>query len=188
MLLEDLKQKTRQHHQRLEALNGLPTTQSEYVELLETFHGFVVPWEKQLASRLPVDDPVRAGRDKSAWLEADLEHFDYSPESRSALPTCPDLPSTTTRAEILGACYVLEGSTLGGQFISRHLESNLGLSDGRGYRYFRSYGPEVRAKWQAFQGELLRHAARDHDAIVAAAQDTFEKLATWFAMCRARTA
>ncbi len=92
-----------------------------------------------------------------------------------------ELPSISSRPEILGAAYVLEGSTLGGQIIARHLEETLGLRDGCGYRYFRSYGPDVGAQWKAFRAELLRASSATNDpVIVRAARETFEILHRWF--------
>lgn len=181
MLLEDLKVQTRLQHTNLEQLNGLPANRADYVAQLERFYGFVAPWERRLAECLPADDILRDGRGKTGWLEADLSHFDRDAEQRAALPSCGDLPETGSRAAILGACYVLEGSTLGGQFIARHLQEKLGVVAGEGDRYFRSYGAEVGMRWQAFRGELMRHSSPENDAaIVASARDTFDKLGAWF--------
>lgn len=189
MLLDELKQQTRPQHARLEALNGMPATREQYVALLESFHGFVAPWETHLAQQVSREDPLRAGREKSSWLAADLAFFGYSDADRAALPVCTCLPTTGSRAQLLGACYVLEGSTLGGQFIARHLEQTLGLSDGKGYRYFRGYGPETGAKWQAFRQELVRHSSPETDPVIAhAARATFDHLADWFASRRAAVA
>lgn len=185
MILDSLKEQTRQQHAQLEQLNALPLDVPSYVTLLENFHGFIVPWEERLAGTIPADDPLRLGREKSSWLAADLAHFGCTAVDRSELPRCVDLPSVASRAELVGACYVIEGSTLGGQFITRHLEAALGLANGAGCRYFRSYGAEVGAKWQAFRQEILRHSSPANDPlIVRAAQETFEKLAAWFAARR----
>lgn len=182
MLLERLKQHTHAQHSALEKLNGLPATFADYVAQLESFHGFVAPWEERLATALPDDDPIRVGRAKTAWLEADLAHFGHSRTAIAALPRCTELPSIASRNHTLGAAYVLEGSTLGGQFISRHLAQVLQLAPGAGDRYFRSYGAQVGPMWQAFRQELLRGSSADADSvIVAAAQDTFAKLHAWFA-------
>ena len=55
----------------------------------------------------------------------------------------------------MGRLYVLEGSTLGGAFIDRHLATVPELS-GLRLRAFSPYGPETGAMWQGF-----RRAARD---------------------------
>lgn len=183
MLLDDLKNQTRQQHTQLEELNGMPATMPDYLAQLQAFYGFVAPWEQNLRSVLAENDPIRLGREKTAWLEADLRTFGFSTQQIHDLPRCTHLPSTESRAAILGAAYVLEGSTLGGQFISRHLEKTLGVGRNGGARFFQSYGSEVGLRWQEFRQELMQSSSPETDAqILNAAQDTFSKLHAWFAL------
>lgn len=182
MVLENLKSQTRSQHAALERLNPLPGDRAEYVAMLKRFYGFVEPWEKRLADAVPADDALRAGRSKTAWLEDDLERMGVDATARSGLPRCERLPASGSRAALLGACYVFEGSTLGGQFITQHLRERVGVTPGEGDRYFNSYGREVGAKWQAFREELLRHSSVENDAeMIRAAGETFDRLAEWFA-------
>lgn len=181
MLTDLLKEQTRAQHEQLERVAPLPASRAGYVTRLAAFFGFVAPWERALAAALPPGDPIRAGRAKTAWLEEDLEFFGIDAAQRTRLPRVAELPSLASRPQILGAAYVLEGSTLGGQIILRHLESTLGLVDGRGCAFFRSYGAQVGTQWQAFRAELLRASSPAHDpVIVAAARDTFTLLHRWF--------
>ena len=181
MLTDLLRDETRAQHTQLEAVNPLPRSKAEYVEQLKKFFGYVEPWERALSQVLPADDPIRAGREKTPWLEDDLDFFDIERAQREQLPRVSELPSLSSRAEILGAVYVLEGSTLGGQIIARHLEEALGLRDGRGYRYFLSYGSRVSAQWKTFRAELLRASSATNDPIILkAARGTFEILHRWF--------
>ncbi len=183
MLLERLKSETRAQHARLEAVVGLPMDRAAHLALITGLYGFVAAWEERLAALVPADDPLRAGREKTAWLEADLASFGLDAEARARLPRCAAdaLPAAATRADLLGVCYVLEGSTLGGQFIARHLRERLGVTNGEGARYFLSYGPEVGARWREFGVELERCPSPEkHAAVVGAAAETFEKLAAWF--------
>jgi len=80
----------------------------------------------------------------------------------------------------LGRLYVLEGSTLGGTFIDRHLSGVPGLAGVR-LGAFSPYGPETGAMWAGFRRATRDHVAAggDPDRIVAAAQETFAALATW---------
>lgn len=186
MLLDRLRQHTRAHHERIEQLNGLPETLADYLAQHETFYGFIAPWEELVASVLPADDPVRRGREKTAWLESDLAYFGHDAATLADLPRCALLPSARSRAEILGAAYVLEGATLGGQIVARDAGKRFGLSGGRGCRYFESYGREVGAQWQAFRAELLRHSSAANDALILeAATNTFDCLHAWFAARKA---
>lgn len=181
MLTEALREETSAQHAQMEAANPLPRTEADYLRQLKNFFGFVEPWERAVAQVLPPDDPIRAGRGKMDWLERDLEFFGIDRAQREKLPRVTELPSLSSRPEILGAAYVLEGSTLGGQIISRHLEETLGLRDGCGYRYFSSYGPDVGAQWKAFRAELLKASSATNDpVIVRSARSTFEILHRWF--------
>jgi heme oxygenase len=181
MLTEVLREQTGAQHAHVEAANPLPRTEADYIRQLKKFFGFVEPWERALAQALPAEDPIRAGRGKTSWLEHDLEFFRINRAQREQLPRVAELPSFSSRSEILGVAYVLEGSTLGGQIIARHLEEVLGLRDGCGYRYFRSYGLNVGAQWKAFRDELLRASSATNDPlIVRSARDTFEILHRWF--------
>jgi heme oxygenase len=79
----------------------------------------------------------------------------------------------------LGSLYVMEGSTLGGQVISRILDRSPDLI-GR-VRYFDPYGPRTGAMWRAFRAGLRGRVAAgaDRRSIVAAAVQTFELLEDW---------
>ena len=72
-----------------------------------------------------------------------------------------DIPTIDieTRAEAFGACYVLEGSTLGGRMISRLVQRDGALSLGTGF--LDPYGPETGPMWRSFLHVLEREAAGD---------------------------
>ncbi|TFV65628.1 heme oxygenase [Blastococcus sp. CT_GayMR20] len=127
------------------------------------------------------------------WSPADAAAVDWPRRRRAGLfatdlqvlggeaaEGAPDLAPVNGTDEALGRLYVLEGSTLGGVFIDRHLA---GLPEFAGVRLrcFSPYGSETGAMWHAF-----RRAARDRvaaggdaDAMVASARDTFGALAHW---------
>lgn len=179
-LLERLRTETRPQHEQMEATFHLPATREDHRHWTATFLGFVEPLEKQASALLGADHPAIAGRTKTGWLHEDLRTLGLSDAEIAALPRCTALPDLDTEARVLGALYVFEGATLGGQLISRHLEENLGLRDGVGYRYYRSYGAEVGRRWQGFRDLLLKQSvAGNDDAIVAAAISTFERLQAW---------
>ena len=109
---------------------------------------------------------------------ADLLAFGVEP---SGLPLCLERPRPRTRAEAFGVLYVVEGATLGGQVLSRHLEETLGLGSANGARFFHGYGSRTGAMWQAFRKALLAcpFARGEEDAMVRAAIDTFRALREW---------
>lgn len=179
-LLERLRAETRPQHEEMEATFALPATRDEHRRWLAMFLGFVEPLERQAAAALGPGHRFTSGRAKAGWLREDLRALGLDETEIAALPRCTDLPALDTEARLLGALYVFEGATLGGQLISRHLEEKLGLRGGAGYRYYCSYGPDTGRRWQEFRGLLLaQSAAGDDDAIVAAATETFEGLRAW---------
>ena len=72
-------------------------------------------------------------------------------------------------AEGIGCLYVLEGSTLGGQFILRALQERLGLSPDREARFFASYGKHVGSMWKSF-GSFAEQYAATHPADLSITQ------------------
>ena len=182
-LLYHLKTATTVAHESLERELDLlrpSLTLAEYVELLECFYGFWSPWEALAGRILSPDffDPRR----KVALLEQDLRRFGRNPQAvLRALPK-PELPVLRTRDAALGSMYVIEGSTLGGQLLSRHFEKAFGFSNGEGDSFFRSYGPETGRMWRQF-GETLKSVSspEGEQQAVSAANDTFIRLREWFA-------
>ena len=181
-LLARLRAETRLHHLRLEHdLHALreDVTPEGHRELVRRLYGFYRPWEAQAVPVLEAGHPgVTSGRAKIPLLIHDLHDLGDSPDAVARLPLCARLPPLVTLPLALGSMYVLEGATLGGQVVSRHLARALGT--GSGLRFFASYGPEVGAMWRGFGDVLASHAGRDaDDAMVHSAQTTFLRLHEW---------
>ena len=191
VLLAALRDETAHLHEALESALGLTDphlTCEHYAAVLSGFGQVVGPLEACIAQRLPPRlEPFFTRRRKAhclrndlAWLHAarpgsaaQTVRIDANPAG--ALGAAPEhLPAIRTAAEAFGAMYVLEGATLGGRIITRHLERRLGLSDGRGYSYFCAYGTEVGAMWQQFRVTLdVEVAPADHRSTIEAALHTF---------------
>ena len=181
MLLEDLKERTRTHHERLERdlaieekIQDLPT----YCELLQRWYGWYAPFERMAASEANgALQSLLAQRWKAPLLEQDLSSLCHS---RTAEIPLASVRTPREMAEWIGTLYVLEGSTLGGQVISRMIEQKLGLRDGKGYSFFRSYGDQVGSRWREFRA-FAQHALppAETDRAVAAADQTFQALHQW---------
>ena len=183
MILQDLRTRTRPHHDRLEAavdILGRCRQPAQYRRLLEQFYGFYAPVEEALAQC-----PLPAGleferRRKTPLLSRDLCVLAPPNFPFLELPLCRALPPLGRLPEALGCLYVLEGATLGGQVISRHL-ATLGLGPATGAAFFSSYGPDVGRLWQSFGRELtatVTHLFAQETAIVSAC-DTFDALERW---------
>ena len=111
---------------------------------------------------------------------ADLFAADLAALGAPAADDGPHLPVPVDTDEAMGRLYVLEGATLGGAVIDRHLATVAGLA-GLGLRAFSPYGPETGAMWHAFRRAARDRVAAGGDAatMVTAARQTFGALATW---------
>jgi heme oxygenase len=158
----------------------------DYRGHLERLHGLWAPLEAELARLLPVLPPeLRASeRWKLPLLVKDLEALGHDAASLALLPRAMGLPRLAGLPEALGCFYVLEGSTLGGQLILRHLQRHFAGVSAGGFAFFRAYGDQVGPMWRAF-GEVVSRASvgaasEDFDArVVRSAQDTFDAFETW---------
>lgn len=187
-LLEQLRDRTRPAHEATERLLGLldPAWSADrYRALLRRFFGYYDPLEARIAvaadwPALGFDWPRRR---KTPLLERDLLASGDSPDTVAVLPRCSHLPAVGGLPQALGCLYVLEGSTLGGRLIVRHLKGVPELAGMEAFAFFSSYGDQVGPMWRAFGEFLTTHAGgaggADGEAVIAAACDTFATLGTW---------
>lgn len=153
-------------------------TRAGYRDLLARLHGFHATWEDAIGAQLS-DEPFLAPRRRLALLAADLDHLGLAPEAVAALPQ-PETVRLDGPAAATGALYVLEGSTLGGQLIGRHIAGLHGLSE-TGLTYYRAHGPRTGAMWSAFRTRL-EDFSDDPDAeasLTEAAVATFAAMRDW---------
>ena len=149
-------------------------------DVLTRLHGFWAAAEAGLddwARRFPADAAaVRWPDRRRAALFAD----DLQALGAAGADATPALPPPAGTDAALGRLYVLEGSTLGGTFIDRHLAGLPGLADVR-LRAFSPYGPETGAMWHAFRTVTRDRVAAGGDpaAMVGSARATFSSLAAW---------
>lgn len=164
----------------MESLFPLPPTKEDHTRTLRIFLGFLEPLEQRISRLLTPSHALFQGREKTGWLKEDLRSLGRSDAEIAAVPRCPSVPEVDNLARTIGALYVFEGATLGGQLIARHLETRLGFCDGAGYRYFRSYGPAVGRRWQEFRAWVAANSPpEDAEDTVAAARETFARLGDW---------
>jgi heme oxygenase len=191
-LFARLKETTAETHRAVEDVTRLgdPSMRRErYQRLVERFYGFLVVWDPAAAAVVPAEHRAFFDeRRKIAKLESDLAALGLTEAEIAGLPRAGDEARPKTFAEVLGGMYVFEGATLGGQYIARNVEKNLGMSEGRGYSFFRSYGDDVGRMWKAFKETVDEMApAAMHDEIVAAANRTFEAFHGWLKRSDARS-
>jgi heme oxygenase (biliverdin-IX-beta and delta-forming) len=186
-VLTGLRTATAVAHEQVESTLGLmdPGLRCErLVEVLGRLHAFWTAAEAGLdawAAREPVDaGTVGWARRRRAHLFAgDLRALGAAP---LAVPG-PALPPVADTDQALGRLYVLEGSTLGGTVISRHLAALPTLGPDVRLRAFSPYGTDTGAMWHAYRRVARERVAAGGDAgsVVAAARGTFAALAAWCA-------
>jgi heme oxygenase len=113
----------------------------DYANALAALHGVYAAVEKNIVDFL-ADQPDLfdyQSRLKIPALEEDLKSLAKVPFiSKIAFP----IPKNV--AELVGMIYVLEGSTMGGQFLARKIGDNFPI------RFFSGYSANTAQKWQEF--------------------------------------
>jgi heme oxygenase (biliverdin-IX-beta and delta-forming) len=181
-LLQRLKVETARAHDRIEEafdLEAVTRSISAYRDLLGRLYGFHAVWEPLVELAL-ADPEFSRKRQKVQFLRTDLRDLGMNGDGIARLALCDPTVAMRTPAEAWGSMYVVEGSTLGGVIIARHIEHRLGLNRHSGCHYFRCYGTDVRPMWTSFGAKLLaRCGPGEEEAVVAAACRTFETLHYW---------
>lgn len=185
-ILKHLRQETSERHAGLE--QSMPVmdprlSRGDYRALLEGFFGYYAPLEARLSAS-PVWAELTfdfAARRKVPRLEQDLVALGLTAKELTRLPRCAELPELDTLPQVLGCLYVIEGATLGGQVITRHLLTTHGITPETGGAFFAGYGAATGPQWQAF-GTMITAAAErlgGENEIIASANRTFETLDRW---------
>lgn len=187
MILKQLKESTAEMHEQLESLVSVldeSGTIDSYKVLIARF--FVL--YRAIEGALPAEELRAKGYDLSVRaklpsLEKDISALGI--ESSEDLAGIAEPLSIDIRSldRAFGAAYVLEGATLGGQVISRHLDAALGIGPANGGAFFNSYGKEVGPMWKEFGAAItaFAEAGADNAAIIEGAKDTFELFIRCFA-------
>ena len=186
-VLTELRTATAVEHEQVETTLGLMDHQlgrDRLVAVLARLHAFWTAAEAGLdawAHRWPADaETVAWSRRRRAHLfAADLRALGGEADAAAL----PELPAVEDTDQALGRLYVLEGSTLGGTVISRHLATLPALGPGVRLGAFSPYGSETGAMWHAFRRVTRDRVAAGGDAgrVVGAARATFSALAAWCA-------
>ncbi|GAB3846039.1 biliverdin-producing heme oxygenase [Hymenobacter terrigena] len=181
-ILPQLRLETKPFHDAVEQNpfnQGLSTgtvTAADTAQFLAKMYGFLEPYEAQLHAHAAAFGPAWQldQRYRAPLILEDLARLGHD----AAPPLYPELPPLTSRAQLLGAMYVFEGSTLGGQVIARQLaKAGIGA-----HAFFTGRAERTGPLWKAFCQQLTEAAETGDDApaaIVASAVHTFQALSAW---------
>lgn len=146
-------------------------TLSHYKVLLARSYEFFRGYEQALQEWTHLDIPHLPERlARSTLIRRDLEELAVEVSRRLVAIRAP-----ASEAEVLGAMYVMEGSSLGGQVICRHLSESLQLP-AAALNYYNGYGAQTGKYWQEFKQHLDRaggDSAAFTQTCVKRAQETF---------------
>jgi heme oxygenase (biliverdin-IX-beta and delta-forming) len=183
MLSQNLKKETIFNHQQLEKklVSKMREMQNvdDYTSLLQVFYSYFGGVETLVNSHIDIKQlPDYAQRRKTQQLVSDLTALDAN------VPLAADaeyLPIITNNAQALGAMYVMEGSTLGGQIIKKMIHKQLGIEADGAISFFNGYGDHTVKMWDTFKDVLDRTETQEtKDIIIATANETFQKFSEWF--------
>ncbi len=180
-LIDHLRSATRAAHMELETTLQLlepPLSCLRFARALTGFQSFHRVWEPKVEALLGEPDML-VPRRKLALIAADLDALGHAGNE----PISFDLDFLDGAAQAWGSLYVLEGSTLGGQVISRSLKAT-DWAPPNGLAYFNPYGRRIGAMWTQFRTALeARAPGLDPRAVVDGACATFRSLKDGLVAC-----
>ena len=182
MLTDRLKEATKVNHQLLERklVGKMKAIRSvdDYSSLLAIFYQYFGGLEKLIAGQLDQSlIPDYNTRRKSAALTSDLIDLGAMIPSTA---TTSELPAIKNHRQALGALYVIEGSTLGGQIISNMIKKQLPSIAGHGLTFFDGYGENTADMWERFKLFIDKEGNLDGDQVIDSANETFLKFSDYF--------
>ncbi len=183
MLHEILKQATQKQHDDLEQLMFVDKIMAgtlsvdEYRQIFITNYITHAQLENQLLNGLSEDlktDLQANNRHKLSALKKDLEELNI--DFTGINSDKKDAVITKNNAAVLGAMYVLEGATLGGNVIVKKLKLNHNLQKlNLNFYYYQVYGSDLVTNWKQFCQVLnTKIAVSDYETSIQSALKTFD--------------
>lgn len=191
MDVRKLREQTRREHEATESALPLMDpglTMEAYKSVLCALLPIIDGWERWIGRQAPESvGPLLAKRRRSDLLRQDLRFFGVEAGEAVAGREVVDWAAVVSgggakeqvsaeefEAGVMGAFYVMEGSTLGGRFIARQVEAAFGLEPGRGDAYFQGHGEATGALWRETTAAIAAVPEAQSDRVIAAARRAFE--------------
>lgn len=185
-ILSKLRTHTSTLHSALEqtplsaALLDEQVSQENYIAYLQKMREIVAFYENNVFPSLSNTLPDVNKREKLRLIDKDLAYLSVpSADIMSFESSVSQNPST---AYALGCMYVMEGSTLGGKVILKHISETLGIVADQGGSYFAGYGDKTGYYWKTFLHILQEYSTKHNtdDEIITGAKDTFTSIKYYF--------
>ena len=176
-----LKKETADMHKRLEnhplsrALMHPQLSTQDYVIYLKKMGSVMSFCEMNIFPAVQHIVPDLHERKKTQLIKDDLEYFsaekepatnNYEPFNKTSLPFA------------LGYLYVIEGSTLGGRIILKHIQTRLDIDGERGGSFFAGYKEGTSIKWKNLLQNLSDYILdnRCEEETIAGAKNAFSTI------------
>lgn len=183
--LERLRSDTNEMHRSLEKnsyaikLMSESVTVEDYAAYLEKMYGFIAVFEEiilpQVTNEFPDVEP------KASLLETDILRLGKHVSEVQRIPAESIEEIYPSSEAMLGGLYVMEGSTLGGMVIYKHLYDHLGEAIENKASFFTVYGKTTGSRWKNFLEHfcVLADSPQKEKAIIEGAVNTFRLLDEW---------
>jgi heme oxygenase len=180
-ILARLKVETAEVHRKVESVLKImdPTlSREEYRNVLTCFFRIYRPLENRLAKHTSFLNPEfnLQLRSKAQLIRADLIDLGCTDAQLNKIKNADSFAKVNSMPTMIGALYVVEGATLGGQLICRSLRKNSELGN-EAHRFFSGYGERTGLMWKEFC-RLTIESTRpdDFNGILQSAKLTFEAI------------
>lgn len=185
LFFKQLRQETAESHQKLEdnelskAILLPSVSVQDYQAYLAALFGVTIACEDQIFPAIARHITDLGERYKSRMIIDDLIATGFSEEQIDALPVYRF--EFSSAAEAMGIMYVLEGSTLGGRVLYKHIHEVLGLTPENGASYFWGYGTQTGNLWKTFISSLTQFVDTEgsRDEVIGSAKKTFAIIDNW---------
>lgn len=184
---ERLRQLTAPQHKKLEShplsksLIQLSISLDGYADYLIAMSGIMKEYDSVILPYLSNIIPDTQIRRKSEAIGSDISWLEENGVSirKNEIFRMPEL---NNHATAMGVAYVLEGSTLGGRIIIKHLQRFFPVTEIDGARFFAGYGNETGVRWKQFIDSLTNFAIKEkcENDIIAGAQVCFDSIYNHF--------
>lgn len=185
LFLKNLRERTGKNHKQLEenryskVILDPAVTLADYQTYIAKLYGVTTACERDVYPALGAVFSDLEERYKAEQITKDLLETGISKEKIAVLPVYKFRFSTV--AEALGMMYVLEGSTLGGRVLYKHINQTLGLTEENGASYFWGYGAKTGILWKNFISTFTAYAVENNceEEIITSAEHTFSIIDQW---------
>lgn len=145
------------HHPVLAPLVRQDISLAQYKRVLQCMMAIHIPLHDHLLAaqaRMGLTEDFQISP-RPSWLYGDFHYFGLLPDADVSAYLDggwqrTNWPDVLTPAQLVGALYVVEGSTLGGQVIARLLKEQLGVKANAGASFFAGHGKATPDRWTDF--------------------------------------